>query len=204
MADKEKLQVTEEEYTDSYVVGAFLYTDADRADRAVKEQQRIEKLTSQVDYSKPKVVYALYLKILEGGVFETPEGISYLVKLNEYLTSQQMAIGKEIPPIPEELLCREVIVEKSVVVPGKKKRELTIWKRIKENREDPAIYKMIIAFLIVGIIVMLVLTGLSDSPNILNYKKKIQNEYSEWATQLEQKEAELNARERKLNQVDDY
>ncbi len=193
------VDVTEEPV--EFIVGAFSYEDEKRADQAVKEQYRIEKLKAQVDYTKPKVVYALYQKILEGGVFETPEGIGYLLKLNEYLNSKQIAIGKEIPPIPESMLIHREMVSVPVEVPKKKKREFVLWKRIKENKEDPAIYKIIIAFLLVAIIIMLVLTGMSNSPTILNYKKQIQNEYSSWQQQLEEKERELIQRERQIQNL---
>lgn len=203
MAEETK-KMTEEETTDFYIVGAFSYRDKAHADKAVKEQARIEKLIAQVDYSKPKVVYALYSKILEGGVLETPEGISYLVKLNEYLTSQQMAIGKEIPPIPEELLIRKETIEVPVETKAKKsKKKPNIVDRIRDNKEDPTIYKIIIGFLLVAVIAMLVLTGLSGSPTILNYKKTIQNQYSNWATNLEQKESELKQKEQELQDLED-
>lgn len=87
-----------------YSVGNFSYASKERAEEAVKEQQRIEKLESQMDYNKPQLVYTLYRKVLEGGVFTTPQGILYLVHLQDYLVSVRKQLGGDIPMIPEDLI----------------------------------------------------------------------------------------------------
>ena len=59
---------------------------------------------------------------------------------------------------------------------------------------------------ILMIIAMFILTLTSDSPNIINYRTKIEDEYASWSQDLEQwaqelteKEKELNEREQNLN-----
>lgn len=49
------------------------------------------------------------------------------------------------------------------------------------------------------IVFMIIISSLSSSPTILNYKQKIENEYADWEQKLSDKEKELNQRERQLN-----
>ena len=55
-----------------------------------------------------------------------------------------------------------------------------------------------IAFLAVAVIFMMIIAGISDSPTILNYRQKIQNEYAEWEQQLQDWEDDLEEREELL------
>lgn len=87
-----------------YVVGNFAYKSEKDAQRAVAEQERIDKLEGQMNYNNPKLVLALYTKILNGNVFHTQQGILYLVHLQDYLFSVQKQLGVEIPMIPEDIL----------------------------------------------------------------------------------------------------
>lgn len=50
------------------------------------------------------------------------------------------------------------------------------------------------------IIMMLIISIMSDSPNIINYRNVIQNEYSDWEQKLKEKEKELNDREKEIEQ----
>ena len=67
--------------------------------------------------------------------------------------------------------------------------------KIKQRRTDNLVYKIVILGLIVIIVAMLIIAGASSSPNIINYRNKIQNEYSEWEKQLEDREKALRDRE---------
>lgn len=46
---------------------------------------------------------------------------------------------------------------------------------------------------------MFIITKNSDSPNILNYERVIQDKYSSWQSELNEKEQELKELEWKIN-----
>ena len=81
------------------VVGYFEYSDDEKAMEALKEQDKIMKLEGQVDYENPNLVYMLYNKMIDSKVFHTPEGILYLVHLQDYLNEQQDLYKDNISPI---------------------------------------------------------------------------------------------------------
>jgi len=174
--------------------GNFTYPDYATAELGRIEQEKIARLESQMNYDKPKVICALYKKALENQVFQTPEGFVFLCKLRDYLVSRQAEIGEEIPGIPSGLLM------------GEDKKTLAATEaQLKKTEKERAGYRsrtqtlaIVIAFLAVALIAMLVAAGLSDSPNILNYEKALQNRYAGWQEELSERESVVREREREL------
>ncbi|MCR5769860.1 MAG: hypothetical protein K6G87_01355 [Butyrivibrio sp.] len=80
-----------------------------------------------------------------------------------------------------------------------KKYKRTVGKNTK-LRELLMFQRIAILLLIIIVIVMLTIAKKSDSPTILNYREKIQNEYASWEQQLKEKEQELREREKKLSE----
>lgn len=191
------------------VVGYFIYNDRNLADIALKEQEKIMKLEEKIDYENPKLVYALYCKIINEKIFKSPEGILYLVHLEDYLHDNEELLSGEIPSVPFDDFVMSYLAESFDDERAKLKdkiRDLELAKskgyknlKIQKDKTDNAIYKIIIAAMAIVIIFMIIITSMSSSPNILNYKSKIENEYSDWEMQLKEKEKQLNERERTLN-----
>lgn len=191
-------------------VGYFKYKSSDDADMARKEQDKIMKLEKQINYDNPRQVYALYLKILSGDFFHTYEGLLYIIHLQDYLYSKEKYIPGPIPPIPSDYLrdkskkTVEELEQERVTLLGKV-RDLESDKskafrniRIRRKKTDNIIYKMVIAALVILVIVMLIISAASNSPNIINYRNQIQNEYSDWEQKLNEKERELRQKEKEL------
>lgn len=55
--------------------------------------------------------------------------------------------------------------------------------------------------LVVAVIAMFVMTLISDSPNVLNYRTAILNEYSSWQQDLLERERIVREKERELKIV---
>lgn len=235
---------------DTYQVGAFSYTSKEASDKALKEQNKIMKLESQMDYNNPKVVYSVYCKMIDKMVFETLEGITYLMHIQNYLFDNESFLPGPIPMIPSGIVANAGILGNINVPPTQSENNAnannvskedsakdskkennknnnneadkdaiienhleTIKKlsdrnkalhlenkKLKNSSSNTIIYKIIIGFLIIIVGAMLVISLNSNSPNILNYRNEIQNEYSDWEQQLKDKENELNQRERALTE----
>lgn len=50
------------------------------------------------------------------------------------------------------------------------------------------------------IVSMFIISATSNNPTIINYREKIEDRYSQWDTQLKDKEKELRERERAIEQ----
>lgn len=192
---------------DKLNVGYFKYKNSNEADKARAEQERIMKLEKQIDYDNPRMVHTLYNKIIAGDYFHTPEGLLYLVHLQDYLYSKEGKLEGPIAPIPSDYTREK---DKKSVEQLEEERAKLLNKvrslesdkskgyrnlKIKQRRTDNLVYKIVIIGLIIIIAAMLIIAGASSSPNIINYRNKIQNEYSEWEKQLEDREKALRDRE---------
>ena len=171
--------------------GYYSYPDEDAAGEAAGELEKIRRLEAQIDYNKPRVVYALYNKMLLGEVFSTPEGFAYLLHIRQYLEEHVYEIGEAVPGIPVEMFMKETVTE--VPVPEKKET-----KNNKKKEPDIMSYRIVIVALIVLVAAMLIITALSDSPTILNYEKKLQDRYAAWEMELSEREDAVRARELEL------
>ncbi len=196
---------------DKLTVGYFKYRNVAEADKAKAEQDRIMKLEKQIDYDNPKMVHTLYNKIIAGDYFHTPEGLLYLVHLQDYLYSKEGKLDGPIASIPSDYTreknkksVEELEEERIRLLDRVRSLESDKSKgyrnlKIRQRRTDNLVYKIVIAGLIIIIVIMLVIAGASSSPNIINYRNKIQDEYSEWEKQLEDREKEVRAREQAVD-----
>ncbi len=180
-------------------VGYFSYPDKNQGETAYHEQERISRLESQLDYSNPKIVQALYNKIIDGKVFKSPEGTLYLIHLQEYLLEHKKELDKPVNMIPVNLSDDKTVLLDKIrrLESERSKAYKTI--QVNKRKTDNLVYKIIIAAMALIIISMLAVSLLSGGPTILNYRNEIQNEYSEWEQRLNEKERELNEREKQLD-----
>ena len=180
--------------------GYFSYPDVVSAEAAITERDKIRRLEKQLDYRRPQLVYTLYVKALEGNVFHTAEGYAYLLRIREYLEQNRANLTGEIPGLPSDLLqddselkdTRTRLAELKDVM----KRMRTDLKRTRMGR---TISHVVIVFLLIAVIAMMVIAGVSDNPNILNYERVLQDRYAEWEMELKEREQTVREKERALN-----
>lgn len=179
--------------------GYFSYPDVASAEAAVTEGEKIRRLERQLDYRRPQLVYTLYVKALEGNVFHTAEGFAYLLRIREYLENNRENITGEIPGLPSDFLQDDTELKdtKSRLTESKDtlRRMRTDLKRTRIGR---SISHVVIAFLLVAVIAMLIIAGMSDNPNIVNYERVLQDRYAEWEMQLKERENAVREKERAL------
>ena len=69
-------------------------------------------------------------------------------------------------------------------------------KKMKSRLSTSILFNIV---LVAVVIAMFIITKNSDSPNILNYERVIQDKYSSWQSELNEKEHELKELEWKIN-----
>lgn len=187
MAEKEEL-----------IVGGYYFGSFDDAKQATKEIKNAEYLNERVNSMNLKQKKAIYDKMLDEKVFKTPVGWEYLKYLRNMLEEEGMDMN-EIRPIPLYMTFTSnrdnndySHVAKFHVRTGKSE--------LIKLRERSNIYIIVILILIVLVISMFGITLTSSTPNIINYKTVIVDQYSSWEEELNKKERELNEREAALNE----
>ncbi|MGN0380359.1 MAG: hypothetical protein ACI4EP_00600 [Suilimivivens sp.] len=164
------------------------------AEQARTEKKKAEYFEERLNGKNTKNILAVYDKILDERIFETPVGWEYVKQLQQEL--RQLGVPEErIRPIPlyvtfahkeqstMEALVRERVKPSRKISPDRKKLRTSVIVNI---------------FLGVLVVAMFVITLKSDNPNILNYKKAIVNQYAAWEQELTEREKLVRQKETEL------
>lgn len=183
---------------DNLVIKDYVFTNKKEYDKAKKELDAITYMKANSDFTDPKMVYKIYSRLLDKGTFQTVIGYEFLKELRAMVIQGGIIAEQEVKPIP---------VRTKNFVPKEEKYSDTA-SDAREVRKLQALYekekngklsmKIIIGFLTVIIIGMLAVAQFTPYSVFTNYEDKIVNKYAQWQEELEEKEAELNAREEGL------
>ena len=180
---------------DDLTVSGYIFSTHDDAEIARNEIKKIAYIESRMDMTNMTVVYGIYNKALENRTFQTPVGLEFMHKLHDLLVSSGMK--EEIKPIPLFTTFRRIDLSES-----NKPVRRVITQKEREEQKIRVKYRnsvLISAILFVMVIVLFIITYTGSTPNILNYKTAITNEYAEWEADLSRREAEVREKERELN-----
>lgn len=174
-------------------VGGYLFGTAADAKLAMEEIEKVEYLDSNMNYANVGKVLQLYDRALDTKMFRTPIGWEYLNGLRNILLEAGYK-SSDIRPIPlytvfaradeSERVSQRIKPAPKKVDPYKRKFTLAI---------------MIIVILVITIIAMFIITLSSDTPNMINYRNAIVNEYASWEQDIKQREDAVRAKERELS-----
>lgn len=184
MADREDLIVN------GYFFGT--YEDADRARKELKNSEYLEERTQGMI---PGQLLAIYDKVLDEKMFSTPVGWDYLKYLRDRITEGGIS-ESEIRPIPLYVnLGGGDKKDYSHIAKLKIKPEKSAMRRLKDAMRISVFMNIVFVALIV---VMFIITLSSKSPNIINYKTSITNQYSQWEESLKAREEAIRIKEAEL------
>ena len=180
---------------DDLTVSGYIFSTHDDAEIARNEIKKIAYIESRMDMTNMTVVYGIYNKALENRTFQTPVGLEFMHKLHDLLISSGMK--EEIKPIPLFTTFRRIDLSES-----NKPVRRVITQKEREEQKIRVKYRnsvLICTILFIMVIVLFLITYTGSTPNILNYKTAITNEYAEWEADLSRREAEVREKERELN-----
>lgn len=187
------------------IVNGYIFSNDDDADIAREELNKIQYISDKLT-DDPEAVLKVYNKMIESRIFITPVGIEYLRQLQDYLLKSPEISDDSISDVPVLISYQDALNYKKVEQAYEElKSSLENNKKAAPIETDDKIkrkYKFSIAIIVVMaamVIAMFVIALNSNTPNILNYKTEIENEYAQWAQELSDKEAELRLRENALD-----
>lgn len=198
-------------------VSSFIYDTKEEAEKAVREQKAVDYLSKQLSKAGEKDIHDLYDKLIERNMFTTENGLVFLYLLRENLINVYHVDKADLQAIPVHGLLGLDKADKeddSLIKSGKKrkKRKSIINSAAKKAKDDVSkespekkYQTLFRIFLTISIILCLAIGGMfyilhtSDLPTIVNYETKIQNKYSEWEKDLDNREKAIRDKEKQLN-----
>ncbi len=165
---------------DDLIVGGYRFATLADAETARQDSKRVKNLEDNLDYRKPNSVLQIYHKALDTKIFQTPIGFSYLIKMQEHL--KRCGIEPEsIKPVPLNMtFTNKTEANRSI------RRSIAARQPEYKGRFTASVCINII--LILMIIAMFFISLNSERPNIINYRRAIVNEYSQWEQELTERE----------------
>ena len=175
--------------TDRTVEG-FCYVSEEEALLAASELEKREVLEKKLLGADIVTIKSVYERAIMNRTFRTPAGYAFLTEMREKLLSAGIS-ESEITPIPLQV---HFITKSALQISQESERAAKDkTKDIKETKKAPHISILLNVVLVIMVILMFFITLWSDNPNILNYKNKIINDYSEWEQNLKDKEDYLRS-----------
>ncbi|MCM1386870.1 MAG: hypothetical protein NC231_06060 [Bacillus sp. (in: Bacteria)] len=178
------------ETKDDLVVGGYHFATVADAETARLDAKRIQNLEDNLDYKKPQNVLMLYHKALDTRILQTPIGFAYLLQIQEHLKRCGIPEDK-IRPIPlNTTFSNKTEANRSI------RRSVAARQPEYKGRFITSVCFNVLMALV--IIAMFSICLKSDTPNIINYRREIVNEYSEWEQELTQREQAVREAEKRI------
>lgn len=181
------------------IAGGFLFLTEKEAKLAEVERKKIAYLESKIDHSKPDDILYIYDKTVKENVFSTPVGMVYLKQLQEFLLNQSGIDPASVAAIPLNNTYQEYGKAQSAKERMQEKHE----QEMGAKKSQLAVSVVLNMLLVIAMIAMFVISLNSDSPNIINYKRVITDQYATWDQELTEREQAIRERERELMTEED-
>ena len=172
------------------IVDGYLYGNEDDVKLAKEEKKTAEYLETKINYDDIQTTLRIYNKAIKDKIFKTPAGFEFLKKMRNEMIKRGM---------PEDNIGGIPLYK--VFSKEEDNKPVRIF-QVKENNDGT---KEMLRFslwanigLIIIVIGMFIITIMGENVNILNYRHKIENEYSVWQQELEEREAVIREKEAEL------
>lgn len=177
-----------------YCVDGYRFASLEDAKEAQVEKIKADYFDAKLQGKNKESILAVYDKMLDDKIFETPLGWEYLRKVQRELRHSGVS-EEQIRPIPLYLTFshkESEETEKPVRVRVKPSQKVSADKR---RLQTSVIINVLLVILVIA---MFAITLNSNNPNILNYRKQILNEYASWEQELTQRERAVKEKESSL------
>lgn len=180
-----------EKREEELVVEGYRFATVADAETARMELKKIENLEQRLDYRRPQNVLLVYNRAVDNRVFLTPVGFSYLQKMQRELLKWGVPADK-VRPVP-------LYATFSNKTANSRSIRLSVAQRHPEYQGRFLASLLVNIVLVILVALMILFAWNTDTPNIINYRQAIENEYSEWEQDLNQREQAVRDAKRKLD-----
>lgn len=180
-----------------YKVEGYSFSDEQDFKEALRDIETIKLIKSKTNLTDVNKVLKLYHKLVEGKSFNSVIGYSFLKELQERILREGIISSDNLPGIPVVKQKSEISSYAKALQQEKDMKHKVIVENYKIKLRNS---RIICAFLVVIIGVMLLISIFSDKTAFVNYENKILDKYSAWEEELKTKEQALKDKEKALEQ----
>ena len=172
------------------IVGGFVFPSYKEAQNAIKEQKNIEIIRQRTPMTDGKSVYKVYTKLVEGDMFHTMVGYSFLYELRSKLIFEFQYSEEELlnVTLPKQMDYDVVTKKNKDVMDAKISRLMVVKKRM----------QIVIFALVVMIVAMFVIAVINPNAHYIDVENKVLNRYASWEEELDLREQAVKDKEAEL------
>lgn len=183
----------EQEKEPELIINGFHFGTKEDVEIAQQELSAVQYIDHKIENKNAQTILSVYNATIEKRMFRTPIGYSYLHDLQKRMLRSGIE-KKEIAGIPLYQVYNDNYKTEVRPVRTVKRKEK---KDVAKERLRYSVLGNIILSVLVLIMFLIALTG--DNPNIINYRYAIENEYSQWEDELNEREEIVREKERELD-----
>ena len=172
------------------IVDGYLYGNEEDVKLAREEKKKAEYLEERINYEDLQATLKIYQKAVQDKIFKTPAGFEFLKKMRNEMIKRGMP-EDSVSGVPLYKTFSREEEKKPIRVFQVKQSD----KGMKEMLRFSLWANIALILIVIG---MFVITITGENVNIMNYRHKIENEYSIWQQELEEREAAVKAKEAEL------
>ena len=94
-------------------IDGFRFSDAEDADTARQELDRIKYIAERINEESPQAVLAVYNKSIQSNIFLTPVGLEYLRSLQRFLYKSEEIPDDQIMDIPVRISFNDALRQRT-------------------------------------------------------------------------------------------
>ncbi len=182
---------------EKFSVDGYVFETEEEYNEALNEKKGVDYMRSRTNMNNIASVQEVYDKVLEKNIFKTQIGYNFMRELQNVLVKSSLVNNEEIKNIRIDKKGDKNATEMNKQLKEKLKNVESVYK----NRFFNSVFLNI--GLIILIIIIIIITMNSKNANVLNYKNRLDAEYTSKENDLAAWEEELNEREKLLEDIDD-
>lgn len=174
------------------IVDGYRFTSDEDVKLAQEELHRVNYISEKLSKDDPNSILIVYNKAIQNGLFTTPVGIDFLKSLQSYLKKNPQINDAEIMDIPIAISYTDALILKQ------NKRYDSLNEKEKSYKKEYRFSLALNVILVIMVIAMFIIAVTAKTPNMINYKTAILNEYAEWEQDLKEREKVIREKEKEL------
>jgi hypothetical protein len=182
----------EQEY--AFTVNGFIFGSEQDKQLAEQELNTAKYIEKKIAGKSPQTVLAIYRASIDKKMFRTPVGYAYMHELQKRMAKGGIS-QEEMGSIPLYQIFNNRHDDE------KAPRVIKVKKKTEPLRRRNVMLTIINIILVLLVIAMFAISMSGDRPTVLNYRRTIENEYSSWKQQLDEREKAVREKERELGIV---
>lgn len=181
----------DKEQEELFKVNGFIFGSAEDTELAKQELNAARYIEKKLENKSAETILAIYKASIDKKMFRTPVGYAYLHELQKRMS--MAGIPKEqYGGIPlYQIFNNRHEGEKAP-------RVIKVKKDMEPLKKRNILLTVVNVILVLLVVAMFAISLSGNRPTVLNYRRTIENEYSSWKQQLDEREKAIREKEREL------